>query len=152
MDDWTPTAADPSVWLVAFNPYSDSRIVRTISFGRFKHVGAMAHVPGMRAWVTYDVGFRGTRITVIPDDKNAPAILDPWIGGCTLVRMRRDFERRRMPPLFGWCVPAVAALLGLPFGALRPDALFRQCLANGGEIICGNVSPEAGAAGPRSSA
>ncbi len=135
MDNWTQTAADPPVWIVVFSPYSDSRWVRFFAFGRFKHVGAIAYLATMRAWVTFDLGAIGTRITVLPAGDYANAVINKWVNGCTLVRIERDFSRRRCAPVFGWCVPQIASLIGLPGSPLRPDGLFRKCLANGGVIL-----------------
>ncbi len=129
-----PAAIDPIDWIVVFRPTSEYRLIRLIP-GHFKHVSACAYMAGLRAWVTYDVGLDGTKIMVIPDGGEANAILGPWLDGCTLVRMRKDHATRVRLAVFGWCAPAVARLIGLRCGALRPDALYRQCLRNGGTII-----------------
>jgi hypothetical protein len=137
-------AIDPAYWIVVFRPTSESLLVRLLSCGRFKHVSAMSYIPGIKAWVTYDVGFNGTKIVVVPDCE-ANAILGPWLAGCTLVKMRRQ-QMRPSYPVLGWCVPAIARLLGLP-SALRSNALYRQCLANGGTVLNGQIASSARIAG-----
>lgn len=130
-----PATIDPVDWIVVFRPWSDSWLVRTFVPGRFKHVSACAYLAGNRAWVTYDVGFDGTKIMVIPDGAEADRILTPWLDGCTLIRMRKNHDARCAVALFGWCAPAVARLIGLRCGALRPQTLYRHCLRNGGQVI-----------------
>lgn len=130
-----PEAVEPLDWIVVFRPWSESWLVRNLVPGRFKHVSAYADLAGLRAWVTFDVGFDGTKITVIPDGAQVRAIMAPWLDGCTLVRMRKRPGAKCRVALFGWCAPSVARLIGLRSGALRPDALYRDCLRNGGTIV-----------------
>ncbi len=127
--------ADPAEWIVVFRPTSTSWLVQMFVPGRFKHVAACAHLPALNAWVTYDVGFDGTKITVIPDGPQVNAVLAPWLDGCTLVRMAK--RPTRGIPWFGWCAPSIARLIGLRGGTLRGDSLYRQCLRNGGILIDG---------------
>lgn len=122
-------------WIVMFRPWSESWLVRTFVPGRFKHVSACAYLPALRLWLTYDVGFSETRIAAIPDSPAGHAILEPWLEGCTLVRMTKADTASCAPALFGWCAPSVARLIGLRSGALRPDALYRDCLRNGGTFV-----------------
>ena len=140
-DLYKPEASEPYAWIVIFNPVSDSRLIRTICFGRFKHVAAVAYVPDIRVWVTYDVGFFGTRITMVP--KGQEHQFNNWIEGCTLVVMMKKNFMRKSPPVFGWCVPAIKRLIGVKSSALRPDALYRHYLRDGGKIIDTNVFPGA---------
>ncbi len=100
--------------------------------GHFKHVAACAYLPDWKVWVTLDFGFDGTKFTLVPDEQ-AETILAPWLHGCTLVSIRKR-PARNSPALFGWCAPQVARLIGLR-GTLQPQALYRQCLANGGTIV-----------------
>lgn len=137
VDSWAPEAGSPKKWIVIFKPKTDSRLVRALAWGRFKHVGAMAYLEGTREWLTFDVGFDGTKITVLPAGPVANATLAPWVEGCTLVAIEGKHYPRRGPPIFGWCVPAVARLIGARGGALRPDTLYRHCLANGGVVLNG---------------
>ena len=134
-DVYFPAAIDPVDWIVVFRPTSASWLVRTFVPGRFKHVSAFAYLPGLKVWVTYDVGFDGTKIVVIPDGPQVNTVLAPWLADCTLVRMKRKCAARSSIALFGWCAPSIARLIGLSGGTLRPMALYHHCLRNGGVII-----------------
>lgn len=135
-----PIADGLATWIVIFNPKSKSRLANWLSIGRFKHVSAMAYVAGIESWVTYDVAFARNSISVIPN-RLIPVMTD-WVDGCTLVKIERRPERKRLfPPLFGWCAPSIAQLLGLPRRSLQVTALYRQCLANGGVVLNEPISP-----------
>lgn len=137
------SAVDPLCWVVIFRPTSENWLIRNLMPGRFKHVAACCHIAPFNLWVTYDVGLSGTKITVIPDGEQVATILAPWLDGCTLVLMTKAPKARTRLPLFGWCAPSIARLIGLRCGALRPDALYRQCLRNGGTIVDGASAPAA---------
>lgn len=134
-DAYYPAAIDPVDWIVVFRPWSSNRLVQRFVPGHFKHVSACAYCADLKAWVTFDVGITGTKIMVIPDGPQADAILTPWLSGCTLIRIRKNHATRCAVALFGWCVPSIARLIGVPSGALRPDTLYRHCLRNGGAIL-----------------
>ncbi len=141
--------ADPTDWIVVFRPTTTSWLVRTFVPGKFKHVCACAYLPNLRAWVTYDVGFDGTKIMVIPDGPEASAVLAPWLDGCTLVRMAK--RPTRGIAVFGWCAPSIARLIGLRGRYVAPTSLYRECLRNGGTLIDGRQhqhSTDATAAAP----
>lgn len=134
-DVYLPSAIEPVDWILVFRPWSDSWLVNLLVPGRFKHVSACAYLEALRGWVTYDVGFDGTKIVVMPAGTEAETILSKWFEGCTLVRVRKDHAIRCRLAVFGWCAPSVARLIGLRSGALRPQALYRQCLRNGGTVL-----------------
>ena len=100
--------------------------------GRFKHVMAFGWLPHSKVWVTYDVGYDDTKITVIPAGNEA--IIREWIKDCVLVEMKKNPVKRDVFPIIGWCAPSISRLLGLPV-TLRCDALYRNCIANGGSLI-----------------
>lgn len=104
--------------------------------GRFKHVSAFGFVPRAQTWVFFDFNLDRSRIYVVGNHE-ADGMLSAFAHENTIVRMARPLiAGEKMRWSFGmWCVPAVAHLIGLPLSALRPDALFRQCLAHGGEVI-----------------
>ena len=133
MDVYKPEACEPVQWIVIFHPTTESRFVRFICIGRFKHVSALAYLHQLKCWITYDVGFFGTRVTAVPDTQ--AHLLAPWVDGCTLVAMRKNPEGHRFPPILGWCVPSIRRLIGLRSSALRPDTLYRHCLRDGGQVI-----------------
>lgn len=134
-------AVDPPVWVVVFQPHTENWFVQNLMPGRFKHVAACAHIAALGLWVTYDVGLHGTKIAVIPDGAAVVTILAPWLEGCTLVMMPKDRDARTRLPLFGWCAPSIARLIGIRGITLRPDALYRQCLRNGGTVVDGQADP-----------
>lgn len=135
-----PLVVQPTVWTLVFARESDRWWTSWMALGRYKHVRAYAYVPFLHVWVFYDVGFHGTSIVLAADGEPANAMIARWIQGADTVRMRRvDFfdqkggRRSYRIPLFGFCVPAIKHLLGLRCVALRPDALYRFCIENGGE-------------------
>lgn len=132
-DTWVPTSCEPSCWIVIFHPSSDHGLVDFLAWGRFKHVSAMAYVPEVRAWVTYDVGLFGTRITVVPRAESH--LLGKWVKDCAMVVFPKRPDAYRAPPVLGWCVPSIRRLIGLKSGALRPDTLYRHCLREGGTVL-----------------
>ena len=126
-------AVDPDTWIVIFNPKTTCGWSKWLSFGRFKHVAAMAYVPQARMWVTYDVGRFGNRVTLVP--KGQEVQFADWVDGCTLVVMPRGQIAARFPPIWGWCVPSVRRLIGLRSSALQTGTFYRHCLRNGGKVI-----------------
>jgi len=128
-------AIDPPRWIVVFGRSNISWINRLVP-GRYKHVRAYAYLPGLKAWLFYEVHLYRTAIVVAPDNRDTLArIMWPFVKDCDLVSVpRQECERMRLP-ILGWCVPAIRHLLGVPGGALLPDALYRDCLAAGGQPL-----------------
>jgi hypothetical protein len=126
--------AEPVRWTVVFHRKAENWLFGLIALGRFKHVSAFAWVPECVVWLHYDVGFRRTRITVLPDTEESKAYLARLITGNAIVTM--PVRDDAVPLLrFGlFCTTAVKHLIGLGGGALRPDALFASCLRHGGEL------------------
>lgn len=127
---------EPKDWFVVFYEDSPKWWIRWLSGGRFKHVCVFGTVPRANAWVFYDFNLDRSRIYVVADYESDIAI-GHFIENATVVRMARPIGREvevNLRPGW-WCVPAVAHIVGIRGSALRPDALFRQCLAQGGEII-----------------
>lgn len=127
---------EPADWFVVFHPRTHRRWLSWLAMGKYKHVSAFGWVPRAQTWVFFDFNVDRSRIYVVGNHE-ADELLERFTHQNTVVRMARPLvESDRIN--FGaglWCVPAVAHLIGLRASALRPDALFRQCLANGGEII-----------------
>ena len=127
---------EPTDWYVVFDPWSPQRWIRWLAWGRYKHVACFGFISRAQTWVFYDFHLDRSRIFVVGDHE-ADILIGHYSTGKTVVRMAkplgREFEVNLA--LGGWCVPAVAHIVGLRTCALRPDALFRQCLANGGEIM-----------------
>jgi hypothetical protein len=128
----------PRRWLLCFKRRSDSRIVSLLAAGRYKHVLAFGYVEEFDAWLFFDLRFRHLDIQ-IARGAAARRLMAGYIDGATLLGIpARDTGSLA---LGFWCVPAIAKLIGLNSGALRPDALFRDCLAQGGEIVADEHQP-----------
>ncbi|WP_457663986.1 hypothetical protein [Sinorhizobium medicae] len=127
---------EPKDWFIVFHEDSPKWWIRWLARGRFKHVSVFGAVPRSNSWVFYDFNLDRSRVYVVADYESDIAI-GHFASMGTVVRMARPFGREaeiNLRPGW-WCVPAVAHIVGLRGCALRPDALFRQCLAQGGEII-----------------
>lgn len=147
---YEPIGGESAQWTVVFGTTSTSRWVSMAAMGHFKHVWAFTYLAGMRAWLVYDVHFAGTRILILPGDTTSARIIAEMALDSRMVAMPvRSARGLFWPPRIGfWCVPAIKHLLGLRCGALRPDALFRHCLRNGGVIIDGRCPEISTAARP----
>jgi hypothetical protein len=128
-----PGGGEPMHWAVCFTRKSATRWANWLPIGRYKHVRAFGCVPEINTWIFFDPSWRRTTIRVARGDA-ANELIREFLYLADVIQMP-VCERRRAPPIFGWCVPAVAHLLGLPSGALRADRLFRDCLRHGGELL-----------------
>jgi len=128
------TAIEPERWVLVFQRESKVWWVRWLAFGKYKHVAAYAYLPGFKAWLIYEVSLVRTSIVVVPDGEEALGWLYELTKNSDLVAMKRGSGVHRFR-LFGYCVPAIAHLIGLSGGALRPDTLFRDCLRAGGQPL-----------------
>lgn len=127
---------EPANWFVTFHRRSERRWVNWLAMGEFKHVSAFGYCAMAQCWVFVDVLASRMRVRVAADDLADRMIAAESASGPVVKMPPVSLDRKpvRLKPLL-YCVPATAHLLGLPMGALRPDALYRQCLVNGGEII-----------------
>lgn len=128
-----PLVVEPSVWVVVFNRTAATWWAGWLAFGQYKHVRAYAYVPFLHVWVFVDPNLMGIDVLIAADGAPARAMISAWIDNADLVKVRAQRDGRRRFPLFGWCVPVIARLTGVPSGALRADAFFRDCLRYGGE-------------------
>jgi hypothetical protein len=123
----------PTRWLIAFDRVAASWWSNLIACGHYKHVRALGYIYDLDAFVFYDVQLRGTSIQVARG-KGAQVLMAEWAADADVLAIDagcafgQKFGFGCFRPLI--CTTAVAHLLGLP-GALRPDALYRQCLAHG---------------------
>jgi len=126
-----PLSGMPPNWFVAF--YNDgqrywwSRLCRD----GFRHVAAFGYCADQAAWLLYDVTTRRTLIRVM-----SPSQMDAWVEALPDNRRILEFEPTEEPgdPAFRigfWCTPAVAHLVGARSRALRPEAFYRDLLAQG---------------------
>jgi hypothetical protein len=127
---------EPADWYVSFDPATNRPWVSRLAWGRFKHVSCFGFVPRAQSWVFFDYHLDRSRIFIVGDHE-ADIMIGEYSTGKTVVRMAKPIgqELNINMAAGAWCVPAVAHIIGVRTCALRPDALFRQCLANGGEII-----------------
>jgi hypothetical protein len=134
------TAIEPERWVLVFQRSTKVWWVRLLACGRYKHVAAYAYLPGLKAWLIYDVNMARTSIIVVPDDEELLGWLYEMTRDADLMAFKRLPAPHR-PPVLGWCVPSIARLIGLSGGALRPDTLWRHCLAAGGEPLATEPAP-----------
>lgn len=130
-----PLISQPEQWLLAFDPHTENRLARAVP-GRFKHVRAFGYVPFLHVWLFLDPTFAGIEVWVAAKGEAADAMAAQWTRGCTVVLMPRRPHANQALALAasGWCVPVVKRLIGLQSGALRVDALFGDCLRQGGRL------------------
>lgn len=127
-----PGAGEPTQWFVCFQRHATAWVER-LPIGRYKHVAAFALVPYINTWIFVDVCLDRTSIKIARGDA-AKVLIGAFATDAMVVQMPARSRTTLLPRLGGWCVPAVKHLIGLRSGALRPDALLRDCLRNGGEI------------------
>ena len=122
----------PGEWFVVFKKKSFLRWANWMP-GRFKHCFCFAFVPELQCWVFVEfAALSGTSIGLVKNDE-----ADPWLAEASreaaVVRIAARMGK-------GWgmglyCVPLTAHTIGLSSCALLPDGLFRDCLAQGGELV-----------------
>lgn len=102
----------------------------------WRHVCAYAYVPSMDCWVIYDVAQQGSFISVVDPDwfMRWCRIRHPRVQAIVEMPILKDTPSPRAR-IGLWCVTAVKHLVGLPTGALRPKALYRDCLRHGGKDV-----------------
>lgn len=127
----------PPEWTLVFDRQTVGLIKTFIAFGKYKHVRAFAYIPFLHVWIFVDPHFYGTDIIVTAKGRPAHQLLRSWIarGKSDLVKMPVNQDHHRRPAIFGWCVPTIKRLVRLPSCALRPDALFRDCIRHGGQLL-----------------
>jgi len=151
-DGFTLAECEPKEWFVVFHRDSLRQWVNWLAWGRYKHVSAFGRVPWSGDWVFFDYLTGRTRVLMVPDEKS-DRFLAHYAKMGKIVKMpapNPDDEGMKFKPGL-WCVTAVAHLLGLRTCALRPDALLRHCLANGGTIVVDDDDETQGRPGAESS-
>jgi len=130
-------AREPAAWVLVFSRTSKTWWVRWLAWGRYQHVKAFAFVPAVNVYVFYDWALDRQGIVVAPNnDETVKGYLAEFIDGCDLISAPlRVAARPRVQFGFLYCVPAIKHLIGLRSRALRPDRLWRDCLAAGGTTI-----------------
>ena len=140
-------AGQPARWHLAFQRSTESRWVRWLAMGRHKHVSAFGYIPEVDHWVFFDWRFRHIDIIVARGD-GATQLIAYYTRDADLLQMAPRKDGRPVHRFGFWCVPAIKHLVGISGGALRPSALWRDCIAQGAEILHENPRPSAIRAGP----
>jgi hypothetical protein len=138
----TDVIGAPTRWLVVFDREASSWWASLVALGHYKHARAIGYVHDADAWLFYDVQFAGTILQLARGDA-ARRLMAEWAAGADVLAYPTiclTIDGHSKPKKLFWCpltflrpllcTTAVAHLLGLP-GALRPDALYRQCLRHG---------------------
>jgi hypothetical protein len=151
MDPIEPVgAAEPAEWFVVFHPAASSRWLSALAMGRFKHVSAFTYVQVGDCWLFLDAEWTGLRI-VHAKHEIARQQIARYAAHGVIVKCRRADAPMRLWSRAGFtCVSAVKQLLRVKTWSLRPDALYRHLLANGGELFneasaADSSRPDAGA-------
>ena len=134
MDEVPAFGIEARRWTVVFHRKAESRFFDLIAMGHFKHVSAFAFIPELGIWTIYDVGFRRTRLIHLGDTDHAKTVLAHIVKGNCMVTIE---TREDNLPLARWglfCTTAIAHLVGVRSGALRPDRLFRHLVAYRGVV------------------
>lgn len=148
----TDSIGAPTRWLLVFNHKAETWWSRLAACGRLKHVRAFGYVAESDAYVFFDPQFEGMSIQIARGD-GARRLMVEWCQDADVlaVNASRSLQQRWFMPLL--CTTAIAHLIGLPFTALRPDALYRKCLQNGATVINGQTSRHSpGPTGPDAAA
>jgi hypothetical protein len=137
----------PARWVLAFRRTTESRLVRWLACGRFKHVSAFGYVAEVDHWVFLDWRLAALDV-IVARGTAAEHYLNHYTRDADLLGMQPRQTGRGFR--FGfWCVPAIRHLIGIKGSALRPDGLWRDCIRQGAEILSYECRPTAtAAAGP----
>jgi len=126
-------------WVIAFHKTTESRWVRWLACGRYKHVSAFGYIRDLDAWIFFDWRYSTVDITAAHGTE-ATRLLNFYTADADLLGMAPRKVSRGLRVGF-WCVPAIRQLVGIRGSALRPDALWRDCLRQGAEIVHESAGP-----------
>lgn len=104
----------------------------------YRHVAAFAYDAEAGVWLLYDVTLNRTIIRALSSEQ-----MDAWVDNLPGHRRIVHFESPAEPSppavrLGFWCAPAVAHVVGVSSRALRPEALYRDLLAQGARPAFGS--------------
>lgn len=121
----------PPEWFVAFWEGDRRHWWWPLCRPGFRHVAAFAYCADQAVWLVYDVTLARTLIQVL-----SPRQMDAWVDALPACRRIVAYlpAQEPTPPslrLGFWCTPAVAHLVGVASRALRPEALYRDLIAQG---------------------
>lgn len=131
----------PAVWNVAFIPAPYRNLWDIVSPKWCRHVAAFAYVPATESWIAIEPAEDRTLAMGLPDDA-----LDIWVDdlrrrGAIILRIAAEKGRanqHRFGPV--WCSTMIARLIGVPGGAWRPLALYRNLRRRGAEPVFGTIA------------
>jgi hypothetical protein len=126
----TDSIGSPTRWMLVFDRSSSLWWANLIP-GRYKHVRAFGYVHDCDTYVFYDVQFVGTTLQLARGE-HARRLMVEWTADADVLR----YDGGSAPLNRAWCLPflcttAIAHLIGLPGGTLRPTAFHKQCLRYG---------------------
>ena len=129
-DDAAPTGM-PVEWYVAF--FNDERRYwwSCLCPDGFGHVAAFGYCVEQAVYLLYDVTMTRTLLQAL-----TPSQMDEWVARLPANRRIVAYQPTREPEepalrLGFWCTPAIAHLVGVRSRALRPQALYRDLIAQG---------------------
>ena len=138
-----PGGGEPTQWAVCFTQKCATAWLEWIPVGKYKHVRAFGCVPHINTWIFFDPALNRTSIKIARGDA-ARVLISEFVHEADVILMPARDRSSLRPRIFGWCVPQVAHLLGLPSSALRPDRLFADCLQYAGTLTAaGPAAPAA---------
>lgn len=120
-------------WLVIFHTDCLHWWFRMIP-GRYKHVSAFGWSAGLRAWLFYDVSWRGTKMVLLPEGKTADDRIADWSRSASVLRFQaRDYQP--FVPKLLTCVSAMTHLLGVRGAVQTPVGLWKLLLSEGATVV-----------------
>jgi hypothetical protein len=130
----TAASGQPARWVLVFQRSTESRLVNLLAFGRYKHVTAFGYVEAVDHWLFFDWRARALDLIVARGD-HATQLMAHYTRDADLLGIdaRPGIGTGFQAGL--WCVPAIRHLVGIRGSALRPDALWRDCIAQGAENL-----------------
>jgi hypothetical protein len=128
-------------WIIAFHRSTESRWVRFFACGRYKHISAFGYVPQLDQWIFFDWRYSTVDI-IVAHGTEATRFINFYTADADLLGMEPRKTGRGFRIGF-WCVPAIKQLIGIRGGALRPDALWRDCVRQGAEVLHESARPAA---------
>lgn len=126
-----PTAGGfPGAWYAAFYNGERRHWWWPLCRDGFRHVSVFGYCPEHAIWLLYDVALARTYVRALSSEQ-----MDAWVDALPSHRRIVNFEAAdpdaRPLRLGFWCTTAAAHLLGVRSRALRPEALYRDLIAQG---------------------
>jgi hypothetical protein len=125
---------EPDAWFVFFNGQSDTWWVQRWVPGRFKHVDAVGYCRSAGCWLWVEMLVGRMSVSAVPDDDVGREMLAKHRAARKCLLVVPKTKGRVYRPALN-CVTALAHLMGSTSGALLPDRLWRDLLAEGAQEI-----------------